>query len=144
MVADFAEKLPFLMPKMNWFQHRNTAGSCQVHNCAFYSKKTHSAVILNAYFCIGALCLFISQRLPTNRFTFALYNLRDVFSRRVDRGLFIAGGRAKCASVLSNPRREPDNQKSIFAQSVWWDCWGKPQNRLRTVVGNLALPHCWH
>lgn len=40
-------------------------------------------------------------------FTFALYNLRDVFSRRVDRGLFIVGGRAKYASVLSNSGESP-------------------------------------
>lgn len=33
-------------------------------------------------------------------FTFALYNLRDVFSRRVDKGLFITGGKAKYVSSV--------------------------------------------
>lgn len=40
-------------------------------------------------------------------FTFALYNLRDVFTRRADKGLFITGGRVKYASVLSNAGESP-------------------------------------
>lgn len=40
-------------------------------------------------------------------FSFALYNLRDVFSHRADKGLFITGGRAKYASVQSNSGESP-------------------------------------
>ncbi len=40
-------------------------------------------------------------------FYFALYNLRDVFSQRMDRGLFITSGRAKYTSVQSNSGESP-------------------------------------
>ncbi len=61
-------KLSFLKPNIAVFLHINTSGSCQVHNCALYSKTSHSAVILLTHlFQYGLLvCLFISQVLPTN------------------------------------------------------------------------------
>ncbi len=141
-------KLSFLKPNIAVFLHRNTSGSCQVHNCALYSKTTHSAVILLTHlFQYGLLvCLFISQVLPTNSGFILPFITWEMFSLNAWTEVFslpAVGRSIRQYSVQSNSGESPPIGGVFFTPTVWWDCWGKPQNRLRTV-GNLALPHCWH
>lgn len=102
-------KLPFLKPKIAGFYTETHLGHAKFTTVLYIQDNSFCCNIINPLISIQVAVMFVYFPSAAHKqwISFALYNLRDVFSQRMDRGLFITGGRVKYASVQSNSGESP-------------------------------------